>query len=106
MSRYIDHQLNSCTLRLVVAPTKLVNAALNKRADQSGGDDEGNATNAVDGNTGTVFPSDTCSCTSKEVNPWWRVDLSRLYDVWHVTVTHVSNSKFADAFIGIASVKI
>ena len=72
-----------------------MNAALNMRADQRGGAECGNAMNVVDGKTSAVWLSDTCSCTPRGENPWWRVDLSRLYDVWHVIVTHVDNGKCA-----------
>jgi len=50
---------------------------------------QGSAVRAVDGNTSATW----CSYTDVQHDPWWRVDLALLYDVWHVTVTNVEHSK-------------
>ena len=81
---------------LVVAPTLLVNAARDMAADQSSSPPLGGAMRAVDGNTSATWWHHTCSYTDREQNPWWRVDLVRLYDVWHVGVTNFEQRKYID----------
>ena len=45
------------------------------------------AGSAVDGVRTTVYPS-SCTSTSHETDPWWRVDLGGLYRVTAVTITN------------------
>ena len=79
---------------LVVAPTLLVNAARDMAADQSSSPPLGGAMRTVDGNTSATWWSHTCSYTDRVQNPWWRVDLVWLYDVWHVGVTNFEQRKY------------
>ncbi|XP_077147954.1 fucolectin-like [Ranitomeya variabilis] len=45
------------------------------------------AINAIDGNQDTDFYHGSCSHTSNDVSPWWRVDLLRVYIINHITIT-------------------
>ncbi|KAI0220755.1 hypothetical protein LSAT2_027769 [Lamellibrachia satsuma] len=49
---------------------------------------QGNAMFGVDGNTSSIWWHNSCSYTSKDNQPWWRVDLALVYHIWHVVVTH------------------
>ncbi|KAI0238241.1 Ficolin-2 [Lamellibrachia satsuma] len=80
----------------VQPPTLLVNAARDMAADQSSSPPLGGAMRAVDGNTSATWWHHTCSYTDREQNPWWRVDLVWLYDVWHVGVTNFEQSVLRD----------
>ncbi|XP_018419889.1 PREDICTED: uncharacterized protein LOC108793438 [Nanorana parkeri] len=46
----------------------------------------GAAENAVDGSTKTNYMSQHCSHTDLDVEPWWRVDLTRVYNVTKVKI--------------------
>ena len=78
----------------VVAPTELHNAALsNKATEQSSLSPPGVAMRAIDGKMDVAWWLNSCSYTNIEDDPWWRVDLSHLYTVWHVTVTNFRQRK-------------
>jgi len=59
-----------------------INLALNKLAVQTSTWTTAVASQAVDGNQGTV------SCTNPHINPWLSVDLGAPFDIGHVTVTN------------------
>ncbi|KAI0231624.1 hypothetical protein LSAT2_018021 [Lamellibrachia satsuma] len=80
----------------VQLPISLVNIACNMAADQSSSTPEGGAMLAVDGNTSAIWWHKTCSYTDREQNPWWRVDLAYVYNVWHVVVTHFEQHLLRD----------
>ncbi|KAI0232226.1 hypothetical protein LSAT2_017429, partial [Lamellibrachia satsuma] len=69
------------------AEAPLSNVASQAAATQSSSAPLGDATRAVDGGTSAIWWHGSCSCTLREHNPWWRVDLSLVHDVWQVTVT-------------------
>uniref|UniRef100_A0A3P9QA12 Si:ch211-215k15.4 n=1 Tax=Poecilia reticulata TaxID=8081 RepID=A0A3P9QA12_POERE len=48
----------------------------------------GAASNAIDGNTNSVFRDGSCSHTEQQSNPWWRVDLLDSYVVTRVIITN------------------
>lgn len=48
----------------------------------------GVAEHAVDGKKHTVFDLGSCTHTAAQANPWWRVDLSRPYNISRVTITN------------------
>nr|XP_034316141.1 fucolectin-1-like [Crassostrea gigas] len=67
------------------------NIALKKPAKQSTtyswAGESSPATLAVDGNNGTDFVVDKCSCTKGgDTNPWWMVDLQAVYDIDYVRI--------------------
>ena len=62
-------------------------------AKQSSSAPLGDATRAVDCGMSAIWWHGSCSCTMKEPNPWWRVDLSLVHEVWHVTVTQLKECK-------------
>ena len=74
--------------KLHSAESGLVNVARYTAATHSTSSPLGDATRAVDGGTSAIWWHGSCSFTSHEENPWWRVDLFLVHDVWHVTVTH------------------
>ena len=69
------------------------NLALNKPATQSStftwpeNRINYSANLAVDGNNGTDFVVDKCSCTEDgDTNPWWSVDLQAIYTIKSVRI--------------------
>ncbi|XP_029115887.1 fucolectin-3-like [Scleropages formosus] len=65
------------------------NVALNGVATQSSDYTINNvATKAIDGNTNSIFSQNSCSCTTYQTNPWWKVDLLRVFSVSSVTITN------------------
>ncbi|XP_067456694.1 uncharacterized protein [Thunnus thynnus] len=69
------------------------NVALRGKATQSHrsdgkGDAFGAAYNAIDGNRDSNFPAGSCSSTTKQTNPWWRVDLLESYVVNAIVITN------------------
>lgn len=79
---------------IVVIAFSGVNIALLRPAFQSSTKyeniDSGHAYRAVDGNTITWKTNDgSCAFTKKEVNPWWAVDLRRVYFVTTVTILNI-----------------
>ncbi|XP_036395444.1 uncharacterized protein LOC118785025 [Megalops cyprinoides] len=64
------------------------NVALGKKASQSSTAFLGKADKAIDGNRNTWYREGSCSRTDKEEDPWWRVDLLRVYNITSVTITN------------------
>ncbi len=62
--------------------------ALNKKAVQSSQYELGAAGRAVDGNRDPTYESGSCSCSNTESDPWWRVDLQRVYKITAVMITN------------------
>ncbi|XP_005170187.1 uncharacterized protein isoform X1 [Danio rerio] len=76
-------------LGLCVTDVAPANLALGAAAVQSStGDPNGNAEHAVDGNTEADYRKGSCTHTSREFNPWWRVDLGGVSSVNKVTITN------------------
>ncbi|XP_074509085.1 uncharacterized protein LOC141778617 [Sebastes fasciatus] len=67
------------------APTE-ENLALQGKATQSSLHDTGIAYNAIDGNRATHQAS--CTHTSKDFSPWWRLDLIKTHKVFSVIITN------------------
>uniref|UniRef100_A0A673W0G2 Fucolectin tachylectin-4 pentraxin-1 domain-containing protein n=1 Tax=Salmo trutta TaxID=8032 RepID=A0A673W0G2_SALTR len=70
------------------ASTTPVNVALKGVASQSSLNGYGQAQNAIDGNRESNYPLGSCTHTTQETNPWWRVDL---LDVTRVTAVSITN---------------
>ncbi|XP_067293252.1 uncharacterized protein [Pseudorasbora parva] len=57
------------------------------------------AENAVDGNRNSIMDGGSCSQTTEERNPWWRVDLLEVSEVTRVSITNRGDG-FAERIIG------
>uniref|UniRef100_A0A8B9H147 Fucolectin tachylectin-4 pentraxin-1 domain-containing protein n=1 Tax=Astyanax mexicanus TaxID=7994 RepID=A0A8B9H147_ASTMX len=44
--------------------------------------------NAIDGNHNSYFPDASCTHTTAQSNPWWRVDLLYKYKITSITITN------------------
>jgi len=69
------------------------NVALRGKATQSqryqgGADVFGAAYNAIDGNRDFNFRDGSCTHTSEQTNPWWRVDLLESYVITSIKITN------------------
>jgi hypothetical protein len=69
------------------------NLALGKLATQSStaDNDQAVAGLAVDGNTSGIFAEHSISHTNREQNPWWEVDLGRVFEIQEVRVWNRSD---------------
>ncbi|XP_078391451.1 fucolectin-1-like isoform X2 [Cetorhinus maximus] len=66
-----------------------INLALQGRATQSSLENYlGNAINAIDGNVNSDCSLGSCSITTSEMEPWWRVDLLHPFMVGTVSITN------------------
>ncbi|WAR05526.1 FUCL6-like protein, partial [Mya arenaria] len=96
VGRFVQLQLKGiteffhlCEVEVMAYPSGTYNVAFGKTASQSSNYNTSkyNATTAVDGNVGdNAFASDSCFCTAKEYQPWWRVDLHRNYYITSVVM--------------------
>lgn len=69
----------------------LHNLALKKTAVQSSnGDSIGLAIKAVDGNRDENYQKSSCTLTLPQSDPWWRVDLARVYTIGAVAITNIA----------------
>uniref|UniRef100_A0A3Q4H6U4 Si:ch73-359m17.2 n=1 Tax=Neolamprologus brichardi TaxID=32507 RepID=A0A3Q4H6U4_NEOBR len=67
----------------------LYNVALKKTAVQSSTSSTvGTAGRAVDGNRDASYQRGSCTLTSGQSNPWWRVDLVNVYTIGTVMITN------------------
>ncbi|XP_041649949.1 fucolectin-4-like [Cheilinus undulatus] len=66
------------------------NVALRGKATQSyrASHSFGAAYNAIDGNRNTDFNAGSCTFSSEQVRPWWKVDLLESYIVTSITITN------------------
>ena len=72
-------------LKFFFLDTDLENLALNKPAKQSSISADGNAERAVDGNYNNDYNSGlSCTHTSNDKSPWWRVDLGKKSQIYKV----------------------
>ncbi|KAJ8354158.1 hypothetical protein SKAU_G00217250 [Synaphobranchus kaupii] len=71
--------------RSVPAPD---NAAYRGKATQSSTGYDGDVEKAIDRNRNPFYEARSCTHTTAETNPWWRVDLLRKHIVTAVTVTN------------------
>ncbi|XP_067093909.1 fucolectin-1-like [Osmerus mordax] len=75
-------------LGLSIGATAQKNLALHGKATQSFIHDIGHASNAIDGNRNSQYEAGSCSHTTTQAYPWWRVDLLDTYIVTSVTITN------------------
>lgn len=64
------------------------NLAIQGKATQSSLYLPGMAYNAIDGNRANLWNQASCTCTNKDLNPWWRLDLGKTHKVFSVNVTN------------------
>ncbi|XP_068592334.1 pentraxin fusion protein-like [Cebidichthys violaceus] len=64
------------------------NLALQGKATQSSLHSTGIANNAIDGNRATKWNQASCTHTTQELNPWWRLDLGKTHKVFSVNITN------------------
>ncbi|XP_038566497.1 fucolectin-1-like [Micropterus salmoides] len=67
------------------------NLALQGKATQSSLHSIGIPYNAIDGNRASNWKQGSCTHTSKELNPWWRLDLGKTHKVFSVKITNYKN---------------
>ncbi|XP_067093908.1 fucolectin-1-like [Osmerus mordax] len=75
-------------LGLSIGAAAQKNLALHGKATQSFIHDIGHASNAIDGNRNSQYEAGSCSHTTTQAYPWWRVDLLDTYIVTSVTITN------------------
>ncbi|XP_040899833.1 uncharacterized protein si:ch211-215k15.4 [Toxotes jaculatrix] len=68
------------------------NLALQGKATQSSLHSTGIAYNAIDGNRASDWNQASCTHTTNEINPWWRLDLGKTHKVFSVNVTNTRDS--------------
>jgi len=69
------------------ACTTLNNLSLNQPTSQSGTQQSGNASRAVDGNTnGDFWSGNSVSLTDWQQNPWWQVDLGEIAQIKEIII--------------------
>ena len=81
--------INMTIIFLLLGDDSVVNIALNKSAYQSSTlqhQYQTMASQAVDGNRDPLFSHDSCSHTNKEKEPFWIVDLGKIYRISHVII--------------------
>ncbi|XP_049335301.1 fucolectin [Astyanax mexicanus] len=94
-SRKMDHRV-FILLGLIIpaaSSTQYNNLALLGKATQSSlvgypYSAFGHAYNAIDGNPNSNYHDGSCSHTSTQNNPWWRVDLLYKYKITSITITN------------------
>ncbi|KAG9283883.1 hypothetical protein AMEX_G2719 [Astyanax mexicanus] len=99
MGRFVFYLLGSITVAAFTdaSSMKAKNLALNGKATQSTLIENpwapfGHAYNAIDGNTDPDFTHGSCTATTFQKNPWWRVDLQDEYTVTSITITNRGDS--------------
>ncbi|NP_001290251.2 fucolectin-7-like [Larimichthys crocea] len=65
------------------------NLAVQGKASQSSLFEFGLANNAIDGNHDSKWEHGSCSHTSNDINPWWRLDLGKTHKVFSVKIANI-----------------
>ena len=68
------------------------NLALQGKATQSSLFEFGFANNAIDLSQNNKWGDGSCSHTSNDVGPWWRLDLRKSYKVFTVKITNMKSN--------------
>ncbi|KAL3064835.1 hypothetical protein OYC64_000962 [Pagothenia borchgrevinki] len=79
------------------------NLAIEGKAAQSSVYQANNAYNAIDGSRASKFDDGSCSHTLHDLNPWWRLTLSKTHKVFSVKIT---NRKEAHLRLNGAEIRI
>ncbi|XP_072363997.1 fucolectin-5-like [Scyliorhinus torazame] len=88
----------ACLMGIANSHPSTENLAASIRASQSStGHSFGDASHAIDGNDNVDFNLGSCSRTTQEDSPWWRVDLFYHYRVY---VVQISTSKDGGTLTG------
>ncbi|XP_077867809.1 uncharacterized protein LOC100368436 [Saccoglossus kowalevskii] len=83
-----DSELVLCEVQIIASAVWLMNAALNKPTNQSSEMNKGPAPLAVDGIKSPSFWQHSCTHTELDNEPWWLVDLTKSYTIYHVTIVN------------------
>lgn len=62
------------------------------KASQSSLFDFGFAHNAIDGNRDGMWQHGSCTHTSNDIAPWWRLDLGSTHKIFSVKVTNMDST--------------
>ncbi|XP_072249502.1 uncharacterized protein [Leuresthes tenuis] len=81
------------------------NLAVYGKASQSSVHSGGIAYNAIDGNRASFWNQNSCSLTSAEFYPWWRLDMGRTHKVFSVNITNCADDGHNN-FINGAEIRI
>ena len=65
-----------------------------KTAVQSSTGFGGTVNLAIDGNTNSNYNAGSCTHTKTETNPWWRVNLGAVYEVYRVKIYNRMDNGF------------
>lgn len=68
------------------------NLAVGGKASQSSLFAFGSAYNAIDGNTDSTWERGSCTHTSNDIGPWWRLDLGSTHKIFSVKVTNMNST--------------
>ncbi|XP_076004922.1 fucolectin-like [Genypterus blacodes] len=71
-----------------LAAASSTNVATLGTAVQSSVASGGNAQRAIDGNTNPDYRAGSCTHTSSQANPWWRLNLPGVYRISHIKITN------------------
>lgn len=64
------------------------NLAVKGKATQSSLYEHGIAYNSIDGNRASKWEDGSCSCTYRNFEPWWRLDLGKTCKVFSLKITN------------------
>ncbi|XP_077432882.1 fucolectin-like [Vanacampus margaritifer] len=64
------------------------NLAMNGKACQSSRYGNGSPQRAIDGSRASNWAHKSCTHTKKQMKPWWRLDLQKMYKIDIVTITN------------------
>jgi hypothetical protein len=86
-------QLDLCEVKVYgqIRSRNKINLAEGKTATQIDTAYGGVAGRAVDGDTETSFGKESCTHTNKKLNPWWKVDLTKVAEIHRVIVWNRSD---------------
>ena len=80
--------------------SKATNVALGKSSSQSSTTNNGLSSKAVDGNTNRVFSGGSVTQTLQENNPWWQVDLGRVYELDYIYIYNRDRQENPEHLLG------
>ncbi|XP_070546444.1 uncharacterized protein [Ptychodera flava] len=77
-----------CEVEVMATDSVLKNLAIKKPASQSSHYGDGSATKAVDGDKSSEYDHRSCTHTEYEYEPWWKVDLGDIYEIYEIVITN------------------
>ena len=70
------------------------NLAFRKQTEQSSVQYGGVSSRAVDGISNPSYGAGSCTCTGRDYNPWWRVDLGQVEPVSEIYLVNMIDEWF------------